>query len=143
MEELDEDSQLADALTTFEQELVAEEETFMAAIGIKKLALPKPRVPARPPKPQPPQSYEIDQRVVANWNGQLTLAKVRTPSRRARRRCHVATAARYARSQLCRFYKRSLTCPRRLRIGLTACTSRAGRARTRKAFPAPGLCLTT
>lgn len=98
MEELDEDRQLADALTTFEQELVAEEETFMAAIGIKKLALPKPRVPARPPKPQPPQSYEIDQRVVANWNGQLTLAKVRTPSRRARRRCHVATAARYARS---------------------------------------------
>ena len=98
MEELDEDRQLAEALTIFEQELVAEEETFMAAIGIKKLALPKPRVPARPPKPQPPQSYEIDQRVVANWNGQLTLAKVRTPSRRARRRCHVATAARYARS---------------------------------------------
>ena len=35
-------------------------------------------------------------------------------------------------SLFCRFYKRSLTCPRRLRIGLTACTSRAGRARTRK-----------
>ena len=90
-EELDEDRQLADALTTFEQELVAEEETFMAAIGIKKLALPKPRVPARPPKPQPPQSYEIDQRVVANWNGQLTLAKVRPSPRR----CHVVTACRH------------------------------------------------
>ena len=128
MEELDEDRQLADALTTFEQELVAEEETFMAAIGIKKLALPKPRVPARPPKPQPPQSYEIDQRVVANWNGQLTLAKVRVAPPLSRCDCLSSRPL----SLFCRFYKRSLTCPRRLRIGLTACTSRAGRARTRK-----------
>ena len=49
----------------------------------------------RAPKPQPPQSYEIDQRVVANWNGQLTLAKVRPVAR-----CHVVTACRHSLLQI-------------------------------------------
>ena len=77
VEELDADTHTETVIRGLEEELVKEEETFMAAIGIKKLALPKPRIPPRPPKPRPPQAYEIGQSVVANWNGQLTLATVR------------------------------------------------------------------
>ena len=73
---MDDDAETEANIHTFEKELVKEEEKFMAAIGIKKPPVPKPRVPSRPPKPRPPQSYEIGQSVVANWNGQLTLAKV-------------------------------------------------------------------
>lgn len=76
VEEMDGDAETETHIHAFEQELVQEEEAFMAAIGIKKLPVPKPRVPPRPPKTRPPQPYEVGQSVVANWNGQLTLATV-------------------------------------------------------------------
>jgi hypothetical protein len=74
---MDDDAETETHIHIFEQELVKEEESFMAAIGIKKVPVPKPRVPSRPPKSRPPQPYELGQSVVANWNGQLTLATVR------------------------------------------------------------------
>lgn len=74
---MDDDAETEALIYNFEQELIKEEEAFMATIGIKKLPVPKPRVPPRPPKPRPPQPYEVGQSVVANWNGQLTLATVR------------------------------------------------------------------
>ena len=74
---MDDDAETEAYIHIFEQELVKEEESFMAAIGIKKVPVPKPRVPSRPPKSRPPQPYELGQSVVANWNGQLTLATVR------------------------------------------------------------------
>ena len=78
VEELDGDAETETHIHIFEQEIVKEEEAFMAAIGIKKPRVPKPRVPSRPPKSRPAQPYEVNESVLANWNGQLTLAKVCT-----------------------------------------------------------------
>jgi hypothetical protein len=109
VEELDADTHTETVIRGLEEELVKEEETFMAAIGIKKLALPKPRIPPRPPKPRPPQAYEIGQSVVANWNGQLTLATVRADTLLVSHPIFVSIPPNSKRWLGCRYCKRNST----------------------------------